>query len=86
MGGFYAQINLGKHLNVRSEYNFDGTNSVNKGFKPTYTYGVLQNNTNTIYQREDHSFFWMVKNYATYDQTFAGDHHVWKPKGYNCGL
>jgi len=76
MGGFYAQINLGKHLNVRSEYNFDGTNSVNKGFKPTYTYGVLQNNTNTIYQREDHSFFWMVKNYATYDQTFAGDHHV----------
>jgi len=36
----------------------------------------LENNTNSIFQREDHSYYWVVKDYATYDQTFAKDHHV----------
>lgn len=75
MGGFYGQVNFTSYLNFRSEYSFDITNSTNKGFMPTYKFGVRTNNINKIYQREEQSFYWIWKNYVNYNQTF-GKHTV----------
>ncbi|WP_255495253.1 SusC/RagA family TonB-linked outer membrane protein [Dysgonomonas sp. 521] len=70
MGSIYGQLNLTKNLNVRSEFSLDASNNVNKGFKPSYEYGQLKNTDIMIMQREDHSTYWLWKNYATYNQSF----------------
>lgn len=75
MGNFYGQFTFTNYLNLRTEYSFDSNNSVNKGFMPTYQFGVRINNINKIYQREEHSFYWIWKNYINYNQTF-GKHTV----------
>ena len=75
MGGFYGQFNFTDYLNFRTEYSFDSNTSLNKGFMPTYQFGVRINNINKIYQREEHSFYWIWKNYFNYNQTF-GKHTV----------
>ncbi len=76
MGGFYGQFNFTSYLNFRAEFSFDSNISLNKGFMPTYQFGVRVNNINKIYQREEHSFFWIQKNYLNYNQTFKDKHTV----------
>ena len=71
MGSFYGQFNFTNYLNFRTEYSFDSNISLNKGFMPTYRFGVRVNNINKIYQREEHSFYWIWKNYLNYNQTFG---------------
>ncbi len=66
----YAQITFNKYLNFRSEFAMNTSNSLNKGFKPTYKYGLLENKNTMIMQKEDHNLFWISKNYATYNQSF----------------
>lgn len=75
MANTYAQITFNKYVNFRSEFGIDGTNSVNKGFKPSYEYGQLKNTDIMIMQREEHSMYWIWKNFATYTQSF-GKHNV----------
>lgn len=75
MANMYAQITYNKHLNFRTELGIDGSNTVNKGFKPSYEYGQLKNTDIMIMQREEHSMYWIWKNYATYNQQF-GKHGV----------
>lgn len=75
MGNVYGQFTLNKNLNFRSEIGIDGSNSINKGFKPSYQYGQLQNTNITIVQSEAHGFFWNWMNYATYNQSF-GKHNI----------
>lgn len=70
MGSIYGQLNITKFLNVRSEFSLDASNNLNKGFKPSYEYGQLKNTDIMIMQREDHSTYWLWKNYATYNQSF----------------
>ena len=70
MGNVYAELQPWKHLTVRSEFGIDRSNNLNKGFKPSYEYGQLKNTNIQIMQREDHSLYWIWKNYATYSQTF----------------
>ena len=50
MGSFYGQFNFTGYLNLRTEYSFDSNTSLNKGFMPTYQFGVRINNINKIYQ------------------------------------
>jgi len=71
MGSMYGQITLNQNLNFRSEFNIDASNNVNKGFKPSYEYGQLKNTDIMIMQREEHSTYWLWKNYATYNQNFG---------------
>jgi TonB-linked SusC/RagA family outer membrane protein len=47
---------------------------LNKAFHPTYKWGVLENNENQLRQREEGSFFWIMKNYLTYNVTLNGRH------------
>lgn len=75
MANMYAQITYNKNLNFRTEIGIDGANTVNKGFKPSYEYGQLKNTDVMIMQREEHSMYWIWKNYATYNQQF-GKHGV----------
>lgn len=75
-GSFYGSIDFLKHFNFRVEYAFDASNNLNKSYIPRYSFGAVSNDINQMYQREDHSFFWMQKDYATYHQVFAQKHDV----------
>lgn len=70
MGNVYGEFYPWEHLTVRTEFGIDGSNNLNKGFKPSYEYGQLKNTNIAIMQREDHSLYWIWKNYATYNQSF----------------
>jgi TonB-linked SusC/RagA family outer membrane protein len=75
MANVYALLTYNKNLNFRSEFSIDANNNVNKGFKPSYEYGQLKNTDIMIMQKEDHSLYWLWKNYATYNQNF-GKHGI----------
>ncbi len=77
MGSVYTEIKPWKDLTVRSEFSIDRSNNVNKGFKPSYEYGQLKNANIQIMQREDHSLYWVWKNFATYNKTFDKHAITW---------
>lgn len=68
MGNFYLTADITKNLNFRSEYGYDVSDNNSMCFVPTYSFGVIANNTNKIYRRDDHSNYWIWKNYATWDK------------------
>ncbi|HMQ61140.1 MAG TPA: TonB-dependent receptor [Flavilitoribacter sp.] len=76
MANIYGDATLTKGLTFRSEIGFDNNHSLNKAFHPTYKWGVLENNENQLRQREESSFFWIWKNYLTYDFTVGSAHHL----------
>lgn len=75
-GSFYAEVDFLKYFKFRAEYAFDASNNLNKSYIPRYSFGAVSNDINQMYQREDHSFYWMQKDYVTYHQTFAQKHDV----------
>ena len=75
-GNAYLSADIIKGLNLRSEYSYDVNGSVNKAFHPTYEWGILKNDINKMMQREEHSKFWVWKNYLTYNLDFADVHHL----------
>lgn len=75
-GSFYTSIDFLKHFTFRAEYAFDATQNKNKAYIPRYSFGAISNDINQMMHREDHSFFWMQKDYLTYHQTFLGKHDV----------
>ncbi len=76
MANFYGDLQLFKGLSFRSEIGFDNNHSLNKSFHPTYDWGVLQNNENQLRQREETNFFWIWKNYLTYQLELSGGHNL----------
>lgn len=76
MGNFYVSAEIMKGLTLRSEYSFDASNNTNKAFHPTYHWGALKNEINRIMQREDQSYFWIQKDYLTWDKVFENKHNV----------
>jgi TonB-linked SusC/RagA family outer membrane protein len=75
MANLFTEIRLPvKGLTLRTEIGFDDNHSLNKAFIPTYQWGVLTNSLSRLRQREESSFYWILKNFATYDQKFAGGH------------
>ena len=75
-GNFYAQAEFLKHFTFRTEYAFDAAQNKNIGYKPRYEFGSQSNLINQMRQAEDHSWYWMQKDYLTYHQTFAEKHDV----------
>lgn len=75
-GNFYLNIDFLKHFTFRAEYAFDASQNQNKSFIPRYQFGLVSNDINQMMQREDHNYFWMQKDYVTYNQTFLGKHDV----------
>lgn len=76
MGNFYAQVDFLKHFTFRAEYAFDASQNENNAYSPRYDFGTVKNDINQMYHREDHSFYWMQKDYLTYSQTFADKHDL----------
>lgn len=76
MGNMYLSLDLMKDLNIRSEFGFDVSDNKNKSFIPTYDFGLISSDLNQMMQREDHSIYWVWKNYATYNYTLADKHRI----------
>ncbi|MCC8114398.1 MAG: TonB-dependent receptor [Bacteroidales bacterium] len=76
MGNFYLSVDFLKHFTFRAEYAFDASQNQNKSYIPRYEFGLVSNDINQMMQREDHSFYWMQKDYVTYHQTFNRVHDV----------
>lgn len=75
MTNVFADVQIIKGLNFRTEFAVDYGNTMNKAFLPTYRWGSLVNNTSQFAQRSDQSFFWLWKNYVTYNKDF-GAHDI----------
>jgi len=71
MSNLFADVQIIKGLKFRTEFAVDYSNTMNKAFLPTYRWGTLVNNTSQFAQRSDQSFFWLWKNYLTYNKTFG---------------
>lgn len=76
LANVYGDLTLTEGLTFRSEIGFDDNHSLNKAFHPTYKWGILENNENQLRQREESSFFWIWKNYLTYNVKLGGPHEL----------
>lgn len=74
MANFNGNLNLTKDLSFRSEIAMDNNTSLNNAFHPTYKWGAIENRENRLRQRNDRSFFWVTKNYFTFDKKFGKQH------------
>lgn len=82
MGNFYVNLELFRHLTLRAEYAFDAGQNENNAYSPRYDFGTLKNDINQMYHREDHSYYWMQKDYLTYHNTFGGKHDLTAMAGF----
>lgn len=69
MGNVYGQVNFCKEVNFRTEFSLDNNIAHNRGFVPTYQFGSIKNDINKIFEQNDRSFYWLWKNYFSYNQT-----------------
>lgn len=76
MGNVFGDVTLYKGLVFRSEIGVDNNHSINKSFNPTYKWGILENNENQLREREESSFFWIWKNYLTYNVLNTSAHNL----------
>lgn len=72
---FYTDLTFFKGLTLRTEIGGELGASNAYHFTPTYQYGSLINNTNTVRRQYNQNFFWQLKNYLTYS-TELGNHDV----------
>lgn len=74
-GNFYTSVDIIKGLTFRAEYGFIATNALNKSYLPKIYEGVKSPiEINKIYQRQEESYFWVQKDYLTYNHLWADKH------------
>ncbi|MBN2762565.1 MAG: SusC/RagA family TonB-linked outer membrane protein, partial [Bacteroidales bacterium] len=76
MANVYGNADIIKGLTFRTELGFDNNNSINIAFHPTYQFGAIKTDVNKMRQRDENSFFWIWKNYLTYNLTLAEVHNL----------
>ncbi len=76
MANVYGSFEVVKGLNFRTELALDNNNSLNISFHPTYQFGAIINNLNKMRQRDENNFFWIWKNFVTYNLTVAERHKL----------
>ncbi|HBB92853.1 MAG: TonB-dependent receptor [Bacteroidetes bacterium GWF2_49_14] len=76
MVNVYANATLMQGLDYRSEFGIDNNNSMNQAFHPTFKWGALINTENQMRQRVEKTFFWIWKNYLTYNLHFGEAHNL----------
>lgn len=76
MANVYGDATLLKNLTFRSEFGIDNNAGLNLAFHPTYRWGALVNTENQLRVRTEKSFFWIWKNYLTYNLTFGTNHSL----------
>lgn len=82
MGSFYVNADFLKYFTFRAEYGFDASQNQNKSYIPRYNFGAVSSDINQMMQREDHSFFWVQKDYVTYHQRIQEKHDVTVTAGF----
>lgn len=70
MANFYADANLMEGLSFRTEFGFDDRTSLSNSFFPS-NWAALRNRESQLQQRRDNSFYWIWKNYFTYNKEFG---------------
>lgn len=70
LGTIYAEIDFIKSLRLRSELGYDFNFNKMATFNPSYEIGDQVNDTGTSFKNNTDSFYWIVKNYLTYNQDF----------------
>lgn len=69
-GNIFLEANFTKHLVWRSEFGFDASNSKSTRYLPKLDFGNYKQDSNSMSTQKNTSFFWQVKNYATYSNTW----------------
>ena len=67
-GNFFGEIELLEGLSFRSDIGYDFNTTRSEVFNPTYQFGQVINNINTSFKSTAESFFWLFKNYFTYNK------------------
>lgn len=76
LGNIYAELKIFDKLTYRTEFGGNFENTFNSNFIPTYSYGEVENETNTLAIRDESSDFWVIKNLLTYNDTFKDKHDI----------
>ncbi len=76
-GNFYLDINFLKKFTFRAEYGYIGSTALNKSYLPKIYEGVKSPiEINKIYQRQEDNYFWVQKDYVTYNDRLADKHDL----------
>ncbi|WP_299059156.1 TonB-dependent receptor [uncultured Polaribacter sp.] len=70
-GNIFVEAKLLEGLTFRTDMGYDFNTSRSEAFNPTYEFGGIINEVNTSVKSLGESFFWLFKNYFTYDQDFG---------------
>jgi TonB-linked SusC/RagA family outer membrane protein len=70
-GNFFIEAKLSEGLTFRSDMGYDYNTSRSEAFNPTYEFGGIINNVNTSVKSLGESFFWLFKNYFTYNKDYG---------------
>lgn len=77
IGNFFADISFLQNFTLRTEIGGDIEFGNNYAFIPTYQYGLFsKNDVNQSRRDRNQSLYWIIKNYLTYDKTYAERHHL----------
>jgi TonB-dependent starch-binding outer membrane protein SusC len=74
-GSIYAEVSLGKYVTVRNEFAFDFNLTQNMAFQRQGMIGNTPAQSNLLEGR-DNSIYYVLRNYASYSQTFRQVHAV----------
>jgi TonB-linked SusC/RagA family outer membrane protein len=74
-GSIYAEISLGKYVTVRNEFAFDFNLTQNSAFQRQGMIGNTPAQSHLLEGRQN-SLYYVIRNYANYNQTFRQVHSV----------
>ncbi len=76
LGNLFGEVELLKGLAFRSSYSADLSMLEEKGFIPTYQFGVLFRNTAGLTQVNARNITQILENSLSYNRTFSGQHNL----------
>jgi len=76
-GNVYGELSLFKYFTFRTDFDLDYNTSTEKKYTPSYFISAnQQNQTSTLESWQYRLTNWYWRNYLTYDETIADDHHI----------
>jgi TonB-linked SusC/RagA family outer membrane protein len=75
-GNLYAEIALFKDLTLRNEATASFSMATEDKFNPTYTFGLVKNNTNSGYNNFSQSLSTTIRNFLTYSHVFKEKYNL----------
>ncbi|UPK68096.1 SusC/RagA family TonB-linked outer membrane protein [Chitinophaga filiformis] len=75
-GNLYAEIAFTKDLVLRNEATASFSMATEDRFNPSYTFGLVKNNTNSASYNFSQSLFTTIRNYFTYSHLFKDKYNV----------